>query len=156
MSTIRPWRTVVTPHEDIRKGRFDASVFAANLGHVLAGQGAVDYRVDLRVPGIGPNAAYTKQYLPGASDPVLLDVLNGVPPKGATTLRVLGDSSCQAWLLDNKLYLRTQLTIISPAWQSIMTSADGTHAYELQPTSEILVLRKGKDAEFKLVLEGLK
>ena len=44
MSIIRPWRTVVTPHEDIRKGRFDASVFAANLGHVLAGQGAVDYR----------------------------------------------------------------------------------------------------------------
>jgi len=44
MSTIKPWRTVVTPHEDIRKGRFDASVFAANLGHVLAGQGAVDYR----------------------------------------------------------------------------------------------------------------
>jgi len=44
MSTIRPWRTVVTPHEDIRLGRFDASVFAANLGHVLAGQGAIDYR----------------------------------------------------------------------------------------------------------------
>lgn len=123
---------------------------------LLAGQGAVDYRVDLRVPGIGPNATYAKQYLPGAADPVLLDVLNGVPPKGAKTLRVLGDSSCQAWLLNNKLYLRTQLTIISPAWQSIMTSADGTHAYELQPTSEILVLRKGKDAEFKLILEGLK
>lgn len=44
MSTIRPWRMVVTPHEDIRQGRFDASVFAANLGHVVAGQGAVDYR----------------------------------------------------------------------------------------------------------------
>ena len=55
MSTIRPWRTVVVPHEDIRKGRFDASVFAANLGHVLAGQGAVDYR--------DPSTFFSKTYM---------------------------------------------------------------------------------------------
>jgi predicted AAA+ superfamily ATPase len=44
MSTLKAWRQVVTPHEDIRKGRFDASVFAADLGEVVAGRGAVDYR----------------------------------------------------------------------------------------------------------------
>ena len=55
MSTIRPWRMVVTPHEDIRQGRFDASVFAANLGHVLAGQGAVDYR--------DPTTFFSKTYM---------------------------------------------------------------------------------------------
>jgi hypothetical protein len=44
MSTLKAWRQVVTPHEDIRKGRFDASVFAADLGEVIAGRGAVDYR----------------------------------------------------------------------------------------------------------------
>ncbi len=33
-----------TPHKDIRQGKFDSSVFAADLGAVLAGQGAVDYR----------------------------------------------------------------------------------------------------------------
>jgi predicted AAA+ superfamily ATPase len=46
---------VVTPHEDIRQGRFDASVFAANLGHVLVGQGAVDYR--------DPTTFFTKTYM---------------------------------------------------------------------------------------------
>src|SRR5512146_1173470 len=44
MSTLKAWRQVVTPHEDIRKGRFDASVFAADLGEVLADRGAIDYR----------------------------------------------------------------------------------------------------------------
>src|SRR5438445_11184104 len=44
MSTLKAWRQVVTPHADIRQGKFDASVFAADLGEVLAGRGAVDYR----------------------------------------------------------------------------------------------------------------
>jgi hypothetical protein len=43
-SALRPWRQVVTPHADIRQGKFDSSVFAADLGEVLAGRGAVDYR----------------------------------------------------------------------------------------------------------------
>ena len=44
MSTLKPWGQVVTPHADIRLGKFDSSVFAADLGEVLAGRGAVDYR----------------------------------------------------------------------------------------------------------------
>lgn len=122
---------------------------------LLSGQGAIDYRVDLRIPGMGPNATVARSYLPSASDPMLLNVLNGVPPKNARTLKVLGDYPCQAWLLNNKLYLRTPLVVISPAWQSIMTSIDGTHAYELQPASVILALQHGKDKEIKLILEGL-
>jgi len=122
---------------------------------LLAGQGAVDYRLDLRVPGLGPNAVYGRAYLPSAADPMLLDVLNGIPPKNAKTLKVLGDDSTKAWLLNNKLYIRTPLNIISPAWQSIMTSLDGTHAYQLQPVSEILALKQGKDNELKLILEGI-
>lgn len=55
MSTLRAWRQVVTPHEDIRRGRFDASVFAADLGEVLAGRGATDYR--------DPAAFFSKTFL---------------------------------------------------------------------------------------------
>jgi len=39
MSALKAWRQVVTPHADIRQGKFDSSVFAANLGEVLAGRG---------------------------------------------------------------------------------------------------------------------
>src|SRR5581483_4475972 len=44
MSTLKPLRQVAIPHADIRQGKFDPSTFAADLGEVLAGRGAADYR----------------------------------------------------------------------------------------------------------------
>lgn len=38
------WREVALPHEDIRRGRFDESTFAADLADVLAGRGPLEYR----------------------------------------------------------------------------------------------------------------
>lgn len=40
---MQPWWQVAIPHKDIREGRFDESVFAADLGSVLRGTGPVDY-----------------------------------------------------------------------------------------------------------------
>lgn len=119
----------------------------------LSGQEAVDYRVDLRVPGMGPNALFVQSGLPESANPLLLDVLNGIPPKGSRTLRVVGGDA-QAWLLDKKLYVRTSLDIISPAWKSFMGSVDGTHAYELQVAPVILALQHGKDKTMILTVEG--
>jgi len=121
---------------------------------LLTGQGAVDYRVDLRIPGIGPNAMFVQNGLPDAANPILLDVLNGVPPKGSKELKVSG-GDCKAWVLGSKLYLRTSLDVISPAWQAIMSSIDGTHAYELQVAPVILALQHGKDKVLTLTVEGM-
>ena len=41
---LKPWIQVVEPHADIRTGRFDESVFAADIGAVLADRGAMEYR----------------------------------------------------------------------------------------------------------------
>lgn len=120
---------------------------------LLSGQEVVDYRVDLRVPGAGPNALFAQSGLPDSANPILLDVLNGVPPKGSKTLKVSG-GDCQAWLLDKRLFLRTTLDVISPAWKSIMSSADGTHAYELQVAPVVLALQRGKDKTLILTVEG--
>lgn len=121
---------------------------------LLAGQEAIDYRVDLRIPGMGPNAVSSAQNgLPDVANPILLDVLNGIPPRGSKALRVIGGDA-QAWLLKNKLYLRTRMDVISPAWKAVMNSADGTHAYELQPSPVILALQRGKDKTLTLTLEG--
>ena len=39
------WRQLITPHRDIREGRFDESVFAADLSDVVAGdRGPLEYR----------------------------------------------------------------------------------------------------------------
>jgi len=121
---------------------------------LLTGQEAVDYRVDLRVPGMGPNAMFEQaSFLPGSANPDLLNVLNAVPPKNSKTLKP-SRSDCQAWYVNKTLFLRTRLDVISPAWKSVMTSIDGTHAYELPPTPVILVLEHGKEKPITLTLEG--
>jgi predicted AAA+ superfamily ATPase len=41
---MRPWHEVATPHRDIHEGRFDESVFAADLADAVAGRGPLEYR----------------------------------------------------------------------------------------------------------------
>lgn len=121
---------------------------------LIPGQKAVDYRVDLRVQGNGPNAkpSLLSHGVPAGANPVLMGVLDGVAPTGAGNLRVMGGLA-QAWLLAGKVYLRTRLTVLSPGWLSIMQSADGTKAYELPKAPTILVSKNGQVAQLKL--EGL-
>lgn len=121
---------------------------------LIPGQKAVDYRVDLRVQGHGPNAAALAMEvgLPPSANNVLLHVLEGVPPEGSQRLLVTGGDA-RAWLFREKIYVRTNLTILSPGWISSMTSADGMHAYELQKTPVVLVSWHGKVMQLKI--EGL-
>jgi predicted AAA+ superfamily ATPase len=74
MSTIKPWRQVVTPHADIRQGRFDASVFAADLGEVLANRGAVDYR--------DPATFFRKTFLTRTLSDLLKEVMGRLAGSG--------------------------------------------------------------------------
>lgn len=122
---------------------------------LVPGQKVVDYRVDLRVEGLGPNAQPGMQGagLPGQADQTLLNILDGVPPAGAKRLTV-SNNVAQVWIVgDNNLYVRTEFTLLSPAWLSKMSSADGMNAYQLQPTPMILVSRYGKVMQIKV--EGL-
>lgn len=121
---------------------------------LIPGQKAVDYRVDLRVQGYGPNAKNMpmEEGLPPSASDVLLHVLDGVPPAGSTRLVVSGGDAL-AWLLDNKMFVRTNLTILSPGWLGSMTSADGMHAYEMQKSPVLLVSWHGRVMQLKI--EGL-
>ncbi|MGW3354263.1 DUF499 domain-containing protein [Streptomyces bungoensis] len=40
---LKPWRAVLTPHQDVARGDFNASEFAANLAQVAQGEGALEY-----------------------------------------------------------------------------------------------------------------
>lgn len=121
---------------------------------LVAGQRVVDYRVDLHVSGIGPNSKDVPMgtTLPNSADQLLLGVLDGVSPAGSKILHVRG-ADAQAWLLGDRIFLRTRLTLLSPGWIGTMSSSDGMHAYELQKTSSVLVSRYGEPAELKI--EGL-
>lgn len=119
---------------------------------LMPGQRAVDYRVDLRVPGFGPNASPITSSLPMTSNPQLINFLDGVAPQGSKTLQVSGGLS-QAWLYGKHVYVRTRLTLLSPSWLSQMSSPDGTNVYEITKTPVLLVSNRGKIQQ--LIIQGL-
>lgn len=121
---------------------------------LIPGQKAVDYRVDLRVQGYGPNAKSMplEEGIPPSASDLLLHVLDGVPPAGSQRLTVSGGDA-RAWILNDKMYVRTNLTVLSPGWIGSMTSADGMHAYEMQKSPVLLVSWHGKVMQLKV--EGL-
>src|SRR5919108_3286794 len=74
MSTLKAWRQVTNPHTDIRQGKFDASVFAADLGEVLAGRGSIDYR--------DAQTFFSKTYLTQGLTQLLIDVMRRLSGAG--------------------------------------------------------------------------
>jgi intracellular multiplication protein IcmK len=117
---------------------------------LIPGQKAVDYRVDMRVQGFGPNAkSFTGSTLPESTSSDLLNVLDGVPPANSRNLTVDG-GDCQAWMAGGKMYVRTRLTVLSPGWTSTLSSADGMHAYEMQPAPMLLVSQNGQVSQLKV------
>ncbi len=115
---------------------------------LLPGQQAVDYRVDIQVPRTGPmmqGVAVNGFSLPASVSPVLLDIINQLPPKDSISLKVQG-AVAQAWRFNDRIYLRTPLTLISPGWTSKLSGADGAiHAYEITDSvSQIILLDNGE------------
>ena len=121
---------------------------------LVPGQKAVDYRIDMRVQGFGPNAKDlpTGLGLPQGADNVLLNVLEGIAPNGSSPLKVEGGPAA-AWKLGDKMYIRTSMKLLSPGWLSTMNSGDGTNAYEMQASPVLLVSWRGKVMQLKI--EGL-
>ena len=120
---------------------------------IVPGQPVVDYRLEMRVQGLGPNAQpQVTNGLPDAANGSLMNLLDGVAPPKAKPLTI-PNSNSQAWLMGkDKIYLRTRLTLLSPAWISKMTSADGMNAYEIPKTPSLLVSNQGQI--YNLLIEG--
>lgn len=117
---------------------------------LVPGQHAVDYRIDMQVPRVGPNGHPTIDQLPAKADPELLNVLNGIPPAGARTLTV-GGGPGSAWLSHGKMFLRTPLTVISPSWVSKMSASDEmVYAYLLPQAPVVLALQHGRMVSLKI------
>lgn len=121
---------------------------------IVPGQQVIDYRVDMRVLGYGPNAKNipTGLSLPEATSDVLMQVLDDVPPPGGTLMTVKGGPA-KAWTVGHTMYVRTRLTILSPGWISMMSSADGMHVYKMSDSPILLVSWHGKVMQLKI--EGL-
>lgn len=121
---------------------------------LVSGQRVVDYRTDIHVPGIGPNTQDIPigVGLPNSANQLLLSVLDGIAPPGSKQLNIkcTCNHDCQAWLLGDRIFLRTRLTVLSPGWVGKMVSPDGMIAYEMPKTSSILVSQYGDPVELRL------
>lgn len=122
---------------------------------LIPGQKAVDYRVDLRIQGMGPNAIpIPVTGLPTSANPELMAVLDGVPPVGSKEMEVCGaNGGVQAWVRGDILFVRTRYTILSPGWTATMSSADGMKAYQMPKAPLLLASQNGKIVQLKV--EGL-
>lgn len=112
-----------------------------------SGGDVVQYRVDARIPEYGPFAKSPlmqggKSLVAGNTD--LTAILDGVTPGGMKKLKVSGvDGRTTAYGMGNVTYVRTPLTLLSPAWQSSVSSADGMNVYALTNAPVLLLSDEG-------------
>lgn len=112
-----------------------------------SGSDVVQYRIDARIPEYGPFAKSPlmqggKSLVAGSTD--LTAILDGVMPGGMKKLNVSGvDGRTTAYAMGNMTYVRTPLTLLSPAWQSSVSSADGMNVYALTNAPVLLLSDEG-------------
>lgn len=117
----------------------------------VSAQKEFDAKADIRVQASGPNTQYSTLSLPDGIDTSLLSLLQGVAPDGAKQLTVNGNAA-QAWLArDGKMYLRTRHKIMSPAFENVSSSPDGTYAYKMMAVPVVLYKAEaGRYGEFNI------
>jgi intracellular multiplication protein IcmK len=120
---------------------------------LASGGPTIDMRYDARVPKLGPNAKVPliNRPLEAGSEAIML-VLDNAPPAGAHRMKVNGvDERTMAWMLDDHVYVRTPLTLLSPAWDASVSSADGTTVYEIGDAPVLLMSDNGAMVRARLV-----
>jgi intracellular multiplication protein IcmK len=114
---------------------------------LASGGATVDYRFDARIPRLGPNAKLSlidKKNRLQAGSAEIMGFLDNAPPPEAKRVRMSGaDSRTMAWTVDRRMFVRTPLTMLSPAWDSSVSSADGTTVYELNETPVLIMSDNG-------------
>lgn len=148
----------ITPLEPYAFGNVVVSLLDQPVPIVIkmrAGEGRVDYRVDMRVGVRGPQAPDQAMVLdrdPQPGTPELSTFLSGLNVSGARPLTLRGGPG-MAWQYNGSVYVRTPLAILSPGWIQRAAGPSGYYVYQL-PSAP--VLRASDDGQLvTLTLEGL-
>ncbi|WP_080429897.1 DotH/IcmK family type IV secretion protein [Burkholderia ubonensis] len=149
----------ITANGDYVEG--DVAVFLKELPFpivvkMIAGQKETDYRLDVRIPRRGPNAASPVRGTAAIDLPkdYMQSLLDGVDTPGAKPIRIENASSdVKAWAVGDRIVLRTSLSLHNPAYYGILTAADGTHVYEIPQTPVVTVSANGATRNIILDLE---
>jgi len=115
---------------------------------VEAGGPEVYYRYDARIPLSGPAAQQSlisHGFSGEAGNTTLLAVLDGMPPKDAKKMIISGaDGRTRGYKINDQIYLRTPLALLSPGWDASVRSADGTNVYMLSDTPILMLSDNGQ------------
>jgi len=140
----------ITPLKDFARGNLVVRLLKMTTPitfSLQAGGKTVNYRFDARIPEYGPNAKMPildNGINAVAGDKTTTAFLEGVPPKGSEKLTVAGiDGRTSAYKYGGALYVRTPLSLISPAWQGSATSADGMNVFVLNDAPVLLLSDNG-------------
>ena len=141
----------ISPNSKFAHGNISMRLVGLNAPVIMTletGRDLVHYRFDAVVPKLGPGAE-TPLIDPGitlvSGDPDMSVALSGVIPSDATPLNVSGvDGRTSAYIYNGLTYVRTPLTLLSPGWDSSVTSADGTKIYALEETPVVLLSDRGR------------
>ncbi len=153
----------ISPDTKFAHGNLSMRLMGLNAPVILTfetNRDVVHYRLDAVVPKKGPGAS-TPLIDPGVTltsgDPDMSIALSGVVPSDAELLDVAGvDGRTTAYIYNGLTYVRTPLTLLSPGWDSSVTSADGTKIYPLEETPVILLSDRGRMVRARLTArEGL-
>lgn len=126
-----------------------------------SGLDEVYYRFDARVPRQGPLAKaplieHGGLKTAAGGDESLVQVLDGTPPTASEKLNIEGvDGRTTVWRLGERIYLRTPLTLLSPSWDSSVTSADGMNVYTLAAAPVVLLSDQGKVVRAQIAEDGV-
>lgn len=149
----------ITANGDMAEG--DMAVYFKGLSFpivikMIAGQRETDYRLDVRIPRRGPNAASPVRGTTAIDLPkdYMQSLLDGIEPTGAKRVKVEGGGPhLQAWSVGERIVIRTSLNLSNPAYYAILTAADGTRVYEIPKIPVVTITESGASRNIILDLE---
>ncbi len=141
----------ITPMADFAFGNVSMRLVGLNppvIFTLRTDRKSVQVRADVQIAELGPNGIappIQRQVTTTAGDQSLSTILEGVPPASASKLKIEGiDGRTTAYEAGGVTYVRTPYTLLSPAWDSSVRSADGTNVYAMKFTPVLLLSDKGK------------
>lgn len=147
----------ITPETEFARGNISINMLTLKTPIIMtleANREIVHYRFDAVVPEYGPFAQTPLidngiTLAAGRAD--VSGLLQGIIPNGAEKLNVYGvDGRTSAYQYNGQTYLRTPLNLLSPAWSSSVSAADGTKVYEIPNTPVVLLSDRGSMVRAKI------
>lgn len=151
----------ITPRSEHAFGNMSMRLVGLQTPLILSMRTARDlvhYRFDAIVPKVGPFAEVPlieSGITVAAGDANMSTVLEGGLPMDAERLDVSGtDGRTSAYGFGGVTYLRTPLTLLSPAWTKSTSSSDGMRVYAFNESPVVLLSDQGRMVRVRLSARG--